>query len=75
MAFCGSNINLVVVEKKKATKTFRLSDTHATQTLKHIFLRAGNLQLMKEAPPPAAETSQHWMKKLSTGSTERKQQI
>ncbi len=37
MTFSGLSINLVLVEKKIATRTFRLFYMHTTQTLRHAF--------------------------------------
>ncbi len=38
IAFSGFSINLVLVKKNIATRTFRLSDKHATQTHREYFL-------------------------------------
>ncbi len=63
MTFYGYSINLGLVEKKIATRTFGLSDMHTTRTLRAHFWRAGILTVDERSAPPAAETSQHQTRK------------
>ncbi len=77
MAFSGFSINLVLVgEKNITTKTFGLSDMYATQTLgAHFFGEQTYLQLVKEAHLQQQRLPNTRQKKLSTETTECKQQI